>query len=100
MGYLKHGRQESEFLFIVSGLLLAVYPYFFESVYWIFAIGIVLLALPFFPTYVLPYLIHDEEEMEVVVVAPRSSPEKKSSQIPGQASAQPPSSLDSSFNRD
>ena len=44
--YVFYGRREQDVLFLVTGFILIVYPYFFSGVLLITAIGLVIAAVP------------------------------------------------------
>ena len=44
--YLYIGRKEHDALYLIVGFGLIIYPYVFDSVFWIVAIGVVLSAIP------------------------------------------------------
>ena len=46
MAYLSYGKKGYP-VFVVSGILLMVYPYFIGTLFWLIVVGIVLCALPF-----------------------------------------------------
>src|SRR3989442_6515655 len=39
MGYLLYGKRQTKFVPIIAGILLCVYPYFFDSVLWLGVVG-------------------------------------------------------------
>ena len=47
VAYFVYGKKQTKFVPMLSGVLLCIYPYFFESVLWLSVIGIALLAAPF-----------------------------------------------------
>ncbi len=47
-GYFIYGKRQTKFVPMLAGVLLCVYPYFVDSLFWLSAIGIVLMAAPFF----------------------------------------------------
>jgi hypothetical protein len=47
MGYLMYGKRQSEFLFMLTGGLLMIYPYFMSNSLAILMVGAALLASPF-----------------------------------------------------
>jgi hypothetical protein len=51
VAYFMYGKKQANFTAMISGLLLCVYPYFFESVLWLSIIGAMLLAAPFVIDY-------------------------------------------------
>lgn len=44
--YLYIGRKEHDALYLIVGFALIIYPYVFDSVFWIIVIGIVLSLIP------------------------------------------------------
>ena len=46
-GYFLYGRKAQNWLALVCGVLLCVFPYFVDSFLWTMVIGLVLLAAPF-----------------------------------------------------
>ena len=49
--YFVYGKRQAKIVPLVSGVLLCVYPYFFESVLWLSIVGMLLLAAPFVIDY-------------------------------------------------
>ena len=49
--YFVYGKRQARIVPLVSGVLLCVYPYFFESVLWLSIVGMLLLAAPFVIDY-------------------------------------------------
>ena len=47
VAYFVYGKKQTRIVPMVSGVLLCVYPYFFESVLWLVVIGAALVAAPF-----------------------------------------------------
>jgi hypothetical protein len=47
MAYFSYGRKQARLTPMVSGVLLCIYPYFFDSVLWLCVVGSLLLAAPF-----------------------------------------------------
>ena len=47
VAYFVYGKKQVKFSAMLSGVLLCIYPYFFESVLWLTVIGAALLAVPF-----------------------------------------------------
>ena len=47
-GYVMYGRRAHNPVALVAGILLCVFPYFVEGLFWTLAIGASLLAAPFF----------------------------------------------------
>lgn len=48
LGYFIYGRKQGNAVARYSGIALMVYPYFIDSKYAVFAIGVALMALPKF----------------------------------------------------
>ncbi len=44
--YLFHGRREQDLLFLFTGFVLIIYPYFFSSALLIVGVGLVVAAVP------------------------------------------------------
>jgi hypothetical protein len=51
VGYFMYGKKQQKLVPMFSGVLLCVYPYFTENVFILIAIGVALLAAPFFIDY-------------------------------------------------
>jgi hypothetical protein len=51
MAYFIYGKKQGKPVPLISGMLLCVYPYFFESTVLIIAIGILLIIAPFLIKY-------------------------------------------------
>ena len=51
MCYFIYGRKQENFIAVISGILLCVYPYFVSNVILLIVIGIILMAIPFFVHY-------------------------------------------------
>ena len=49
--YFVYGKRQAKVTPMVAGVLLCVYPYFFESVLWLVVVGLLLLAAPFVIDY-------------------------------------------------
>jgi hypothetical protein len=47
VAYFVYGKKQVKFSAMLSGVLLCIYPYFFDSVLWLTVIGAALLAVPF-----------------------------------------------------
>ena len=47
MAYLLYGKRQTRFVPVVAGILLCVYPYFFDSVLWLGVVGALLVVAPF-----------------------------------------------------
>ena len=46
-GYFMYGRKAHNYVALLSGLLLCVFPYFIDSLLWTLVVGAVLMAAPF-----------------------------------------------------
>ncbi len=44
--YIVHGKRSTNVPYLVSGVLLAIYPYFFDSAWAVALVGIVLIGAP------------------------------------------------------
>ena len=51
VAYFIYGKRQAKLVPLIAGVLLCVYPYFFESVLWLCIVGIALLAAPFLIDY-------------------------------------------------
>jgi hypothetical protein len=47
MAYFVYGKRQTLFVPMFSGILLCIYPYFIENIFWLSAVGIALVAAPF-----------------------------------------------------
>lgn len=47
MAYFVYGKKQQQFMPMIAGIALCVFPYFVDSLWLTIAIGIVLLVLPF-----------------------------------------------------
>ncbi|MDD3145050.1 MAG: amino acid transport protein [Candidatus Gracilibacteria bacterium] len=47
MGYFSYGKKAERYMFLLSGIILMIYPYFFTNVYYMSAVGILFLFFPF-----------------------------------------------------
>jgi hypothetical protein len=47
VAYIVYGRRQTKLVPVIAGILLCVYPYFFESGLWLGVIGTALVAAPF-----------------------------------------------------
>src|SRR5262249_46474604 len=47
VGYFVYGKQQKKLVPMLAGVLLCVYPYFTENLFWLISIGAALLAAPF-----------------------------------------------------
>ena len=45
--YFMYGKRQMKMVPMASGVLLCVYPYFTDNLFWLSLIGLVLLAAPF-----------------------------------------------------
>jgi predicted membrane protein len=48
LGFLIYGRKQRAVVPLVSGLALMIFPYFVSNIFLLIAIGIVLIAIPYF----------------------------------------------------
>jgi hypothetical protein len=48
MAYFMYGKRTQKFAPMIAGVLLCVYPYFFDDLVWLLIVGVVLMAAPFF----------------------------------------------------
>jgi hypothetical protein len=51
MGYFIYGKRQSKLVPMVAGVLLCVYPYLVDSLFWLAVVGAVLVAAPFVIDY-------------------------------------------------
>ena len=51
VAYFVYGKKQTKFVPMLSGVMLCIYPYFFESLLWLSIVGVVLLAAPFVIDY-------------------------------------------------
>jgi hypothetical protein len=51
MAYFVYGKKQTKLSAMVAGVLLCIYPYFFDSVLWLCVVGALLLAVPFVVDY-------------------------------------------------
>jgi hypothetical protein len=51
VAYFVYGKRQTKLTPMIAGVLLCIYPYFFESVVWLTVVGILLLAAPFVIDY-------------------------------------------------
>jgi hypothetical protein len=51
VAYFVYGKKQTKFVPMLAGVMLCVYPYFFESLLWLSVVGAVLLAAPFVIDY-------------------------------------------------
>ena len=47
MAYFVYGKRQQNGAFLAAGVLLCIYPYFFDSILALIVIGLVLLSAPF-----------------------------------------------------
>ncbi len=47
MGYLAYGKSQQLAMFMISGIILCIYPYFVDNVWINGGVGVVLVVLPF-----------------------------------------------------
>ena len=51
VAYFVYGKKQTKFVPMLAGVLLCIYPYFFESLLWLSVVGVALLAAPFLIDY-------------------------------------------------
>jgi hypothetical protein len=51
VAYFVYGKRQAKLVPLIAGVLLCVYPYFFDSVLWLSIVGLMLLAAPFVIDY-------------------------------------------------
>jgi hypothetical protein len=51
VAYFVYGKKQVKLTPMIAGVLLCVYPYFFESLLWLVVVGVALLAAPFVIDY-------------------------------------------------
>ena len=51
VAYFVYGKKQAKLVPLVAGILLCIYPYFFDSMLWLSVIGVALLAAPFLIDY-------------------------------------------------
>ena len=51
VAYFVYGKRQTKVTPMIAGVLLCIYPYFFESVLWLVVVGLLLLAAPFVIDY-------------------------------------------------
>lgn len=51
VAYFVYGKRQTKVVPLSAGVLLCVYPYFFDSVLWLVVVGVALLAAPFLIDY-------------------------------------------------
>jgi len=47
-GYFIYGKRQTKVVPMLAGVLLCIYPYFTDNLFWLSVIGVLLLAAPFF----------------------------------------------------
>ena len=47
--YFSYGRKQSKYILMITGMILMIYPYFFDSKLWLTVVGLGLSALPHLP---------------------------------------------------
>ena len=47
-GFFLYGKKQNNFIVLLCGILLMVYPYFIMNTYLLVLIGIILMAVPYF----------------------------------------------------
>jgi len=47
VGYFVYGKRTQKMVPLLVGVLLCIYPYFIESIFWLIVVGVLLLAAPF-----------------------------------------------------
>jgi len=47
VGYFIYGKRQTKVVPMLAGVLLCIYPYFTDNLFWLSAIGILLLVVPF-----------------------------------------------------
>jgi hypothetical protein len=51
MAYFIYGKRQARAVPMVAGIVLSIYPYFTDSLLWLTAIGLALVAAPFLIDY-------------------------------------------------
>lgn len=51
MGYFIYGKRQTKIVAMVAGALLCIYPYFIDSLLWLYLVGLLLIAAPFLIDY-------------------------------------------------
>ena len=46
-GYFIYGKRQTKVVPMLAGVLLCIYPYFTDNLFWLSVIGVLLLAAPF-----------------------------------------------------
>jgi hypothetical protein len=49
--YFMYGRKQGRIVPMIAGVLLGIYPWFFDSVIWLLVVGALLVAAPFVIDY-------------------------------------------------
>lgn len=47
MGYFAYGKKLPNFIFIISGIILMIFPYFVTNVFAVIGTGVLFMVLPF-----------------------------------------------------
>ena len=47
-GYFIYGKRQTKVVPMLAGVLLCIYPYFTDNLFWLSVIGVLLLVAPFF----------------------------------------------------
>jgi len=48
LGYFVYGKRQEKFVPLICGIALMVFPYFVSGAIWLVAIGVTLMAIPYF----------------------------------------------------
>lgn len=51
VAYFVYGKRREKAVPLIAGVLLCIYPYFFDSLLWLSIVGLLLLAAPFVIDY-------------------------------------------------
>jgi hypothetical protein len=51
VAYFTYGKRQTRFSAMIAGVLLCIYPYFFDSLLWLCVVGVLLLIVPFVIDY-------------------------------------------------
>lgn len=51
VAYFMYGKRQAKLVPLIAGVLLCIYPYFFDSVLWLSVVGVLLLGAPFVIDY-------------------------------------------------
>lgn len=46
IAYFRYGKKQAEIPMIIAGVVLMIYPYFFDSFWWVLGLGTVISAAP------------------------------------------------------